>query len=437
MPSLLRRSGSARVQGAATLLVLALSVVACTPTGPAQVTKSNQSPAAELTTSGEIRSWIIDDLQLRQSILPANGPYMQVASAVLEAGAGAAEAELRIAQLRADARAKNWLPRIGQDVSLTSLGALAASLVADQALFDNGRRRAERDLAAAEVELAAIALTADANNRVYDGLKHHIESERAGQQAILAERASGKLADFERLVIQRVEGGISDKSEQQVITQALAEMRAAHAADLQAQAAAKASLAAMTTRDLGAVAGIENLPADESAPEPIAVLKAHSEASRNRAEAEIGQANLKPGLRASASLGGDGVGAGVGLTGGGFGFGNRSERAALEGEKDLADRRVQEATESSSRQITDMQSQLSALLSRETQAKAVLEEMAENLRLYTEQYKVGRRSLVDLVRQYEAFVHAERAHAELRYLFADLRLRIARDRGVLVDGSSL
>lgn len=422
---------------AAMAAALVLMSAGCMAQRPADVAKSDLSPAAELTTAGEIKSWIIQDLKERQTILAPNGPYMQIAEAVIAAGSGAAEAELRLARLRADARAKNWLPRLGQDISLTSLGALAASLVADQALFDHGRRRAERNLAAAEVELAAIAMVSAANNRVYDGLKQHIEAERAEQQAVLAERATAKLAEFERLVKQRVEGGISDRAEQQIITQALVEMRAALAADRQQQQSAQAALATLTLRDLSAVTGLDTLPADQGWPEALALLEAEAQASRSRAEAEIAQADMTPGLRATAGLGKDGIGAGLGISGGGIGFGRKAERAALEGVSDLAGRRVAEARENARRQITDMNAGLSALLSQETQARAVLDEMAENLRLYTEQYKVGRRSLVDLVRQYEAFVQAEREHAQLRYRFAELRLRIARDRGVLVNGDRL
>ena len=54
-------------------------------------------------------SEIIDGLLNRRSILP-DGPYREIAVAVMAANARAAEAELRAARLREEARASNWLP---------------------------------------------------------------------------------------------------------------------------------------------------------------------------------------------------------------------------------------------------------------------------------------------------------------------------------------
>ena len=90
----------------------------------------------------------------RHSVLNA-GAFSDVANAVLAANSRAAEADLRAAKLRAEARANNWLPSLGPSVSLTSLGAVVSSMVVEQVLFDNGRKKAERDYAAADVEVAA------------------------------------------------------------------------------------------------------------------------------------------------------------------------------------------------------------------------------------------------------------------------------------------
>lgn len=100
-------------------------------------------------------------MRQRISILPKGSAFARVAQSVLTAGSGTAEAELRVARLTARAKSKNWLPSIGPDVSMTSLGSLAASLLLDQAIFDNGRRKAERAYAAADVEVAAVSLATD------------------------------------------------------------------------------------------------------------------------------------------------------------------------------------------------------------------------------------------------------------------------------------
>ncbi|MCP3877722.1 MAG: TolC family protein, partial [Sulfitobacter sp.] len=106
-------------------------------------------------------SQIIQGLALRSSVLPDDTVSDQVASAVLAANSRTAEAELRAATLRSEAASKNWLPKIGPQVSLTSLGSLAANLVVDQVLFDNGRRAGERAFAVADVEVAAVSLAQD------------------------------------------------------------------------------------------------------------------------------------------------------------------------------------------------------------------------------------------------------------------------------------
>jgi adhesin transport system outer membrane protein len=67
----------------------------------------------------------------------------------------------------------------------------------------------------------------------------------------------------------------------------------------------------------------------------------------------------------------------------------------------------------------------------------VLRQTAGNLELFTEQYKVGRRSLLELVSQYDAYARLERDQASLRYDIALLQLEIARDRGLLVDGARM
>ena len=81
-----------------------------------------------------------------------------VANAVMAANSRAAEPDLRAAMLRSQARSMNWLSQLGPQVSVTSLGAVMASVFIEQVLFDNGAKRAERDYARANVEVAAFCL---------------------------------------------------------------------------------------------------------------------------------------------------------------------------------------------------------------------------------------------------------------------------------------
>ena len=393
--------------------------------------------APALSKQGDVTSPVISDLQSRRTVLPPGGPYAEIALAVTEAGAGVAAAELRISRLRAEAKAKNWLPRIGPDASLTSLGAIAASILVEQTLFDNGRRKAERAYAAADVELAAVTLSSETNKRVYEGLKHYLSAERAREQAAVTERAVTRLADYERIMTLRVDGGLSDRSEQRVLSQKLAEMHATLSADRQAEATAMAELAAMTTRSLATLRGLQTLPPDPAGPEPLAVLRARGEGARSVAEAQAAKADMLPGISANARLGKGGVDAGLGLSGGGFGFGNAAEREALDATADLVGKRTAQAAEDANRRIVALQSEIDTIVAREAQGAEVLRQTSGNLSMFTEQYKVGRRSLLELVQQYEGFARTERDQAALKYMAADLRLQIALERGVLVDGARM
>jgi len=86
------------------------------------------------------QSPIIEGLLNRRSVL-GDGTYDQVADSVLAANTRAAEADLRAAMLRSEARATNWLPTLGPNVSLTSMGTLVTQMVVEQVLFDNGKKR--------------------------------------------------------------------------------------------------------------------------------------------------------------------------------------------------------------------------------------------------------------------------------------------------------
>ena len=89
-------------------------------------------PASALDAQMEngSQSALIETLLNRRSVLGA-GALAEVANAVLAANSRAAEADLRAAKLRAEARANNWLPSLGPSVSLTSLGAVVSTMVVE------------------------------------------------------------------------------------------------------------------------------------------------------------------------------------------------------------------------------------------------------------------------------------------------------------------
>lgn len=403
-----------------------------------KVSPNSVAAQGALAPQAAVSSPLITDLLARQTVLPAGGAYAQVADAVVANSAGAAEAELRVARLQAEAQSKNWLPQIGPQVTLTSLGGLAAGLLLEQALFDNGRRRAEREFAAADVEVAAVSLSTAMNQRVFDGLSYYVNAERARAQASVAEQAAGRLQAFAQIMQKRVAGGISDGSEQQVLNQQLAEMQATVAADRQAEATAMAELAALAGRPMQGVTGLTDLPDLAAvAPEPLSVVKARGEGARAIAQAKMQISGLRPGLSATAGLGGGGINPGVRLNGGFLNPGTKDNIAALQQTGDVVDRQTAEAAETANRRLVALAAQKANLASRQAQGAEVLRQTDANLTLFTEQYKVGRRTLLELVGQYDAFARLQRDQASLRYDMALIDLEIARDRGVLVEGARL
>jgi adhesin transport system outer membrane protein len=403
---------------------------------PSMSQKPSETAALEQPSTGS--SALIADLQARKSVLPKGGSYAAVSDAVIAASAGAAEAELRVARLKAEAKSKNWLPSIGPSVSLTSLGGLAAGLLAEQPMFDNGRRRAEREYAAADVEVAAASLSTAMNQRVFDGLTYYVNAERARAQASVGQAAAGRLQEFGVIMGKRVAGGLSDGSEQQILDQQVAEMRATVAADEQAAVSAKAQLVALTGGPVAGVSGLDTLASMKSAAEPLSVVQARGIGARAVAQSKIELAGLKLGISATAGLDEGGVNPGVKLNPGGFlNPGNKDNVAALEQTADVVDRQTAEAAETANRQIVALQAKRADLASRQAQGAEVLRQTEGNLELFTEQYKVGRRSLLELVAQYDSFARMKRDQTSLGYDMALIDLEIARDRGMLVDGARM
>lgn len=439
MGAVTTRKGAAGRTGPALILAASLALGGCLGGEPASrsALAPDQPAPARLDGRGEVISPLIEELRLRRSILPPGSAFAEVAAAVLSANAATAEAELRVKRLTARARSKNWLPTLGPDVTLSSLGAVAARLLLEQAVFDNGRRKAERDFAAADVEVAAVALATDLNQRVHDGLKLHIEVQRAQELAAISQTALIRMADFDRIMRIRVDGGLSDGSEYRIVSQKKAEMEATLSSERQGAAAALAELEAITRRPT-AIVGLTTLPPDSALSEPLSVLLARGEAARSMAEVRLARAALMPGFGASAQMDRDGgLDGGLSLDGEGLGFGRKDSLAALEASEEATRRKVDEAARDADRRIVALEQEIAALALQEVQDGRVVAGMEANLGLFTEQYRAGRMSLIELVGQFESLISAKRDRASLKYQMALARVEIGLLRGVLVDGASM
>ncbi|WP_425073647.1 TolC family protein [Sagittula sp. S175] len=382
-------------------------------------------------------SEIINALQTRPTVVMSGTPYAQVADAVIASDARVAEAELRVAQLRAEAAQKNWMPRIGPNISLTSLGDFVAQLVINQVLFDNGRKQAERDLAKANVEAAAVTLVEDGNKRVYEALSLYVMAEENRDLSNHLNRAYEDMARFEWVMQQRVDGGVSDMSDLNILQQKLASIRARSAEAQEATASAMAELNAMSSRQLNDLRGLGALR-NSDAGEALGVLRARAEREQAMAEARIARASHLPGLSATGTIGDNGLNGGLEVTTDSlFGLGTLAEFQAIEATKETADRRVIESREIAARHIASQQSKLEAYTRQAAEAEGLTLSAKQNLELFQRQFEGGQRQVMDVVGTYETYARALETEIELKYKAARAELELARLRGALAEGASI
>ena len=398
----------------------------------------SQAPAsaldAEMENGGQ--SEIIQNLLNRRSVLD-NGPFAQVANAVLAANSRAAEADLRAAKLRAEARANNWLPSIGPNVSLTSLGAVVSTMVVEQVLFDNGRKKAERDYAAADVEVAAVTLAQDTNKRVLAGLELYISAQEASARANVNAAAMERMEHYAYVMSERVKGGVSSRVDAQIVTQKLNQMQADMASDQETAAGALSELSAMTATPITGVSGISTLNDGNVDRTPLTVMKAQAESTRMIAEATAARAGFLPSLTAGGTLGnGGGIGLSVGSDNG-LSLGTGAALGAIEEQKAAAAARVGQVQEDANRALRALEGELASLQRQETQAQSLATQASANFDIYSEQQKAGQRDVPDVVGIFETKVRAEREAVGIKYEIARVMLKIAALNGTLVNGEQI
>jgi len=394
--------------------------------------------AARLPGTTAQSSSVIADLETRRSVLPASGPYAQIATAVLDHSAGPAQADLRVARLTAKAKSKNWMPQIGPSISLSSLDQLVSQLVVDQVLFDNGAKKAEREFAAADVEVAAVGLSQEMNDEVYDGLKFYVSSLKAQAQSQVGTQSAAEMAEFERILRERAKGGLSDLSEVRIVAQKRAEAQAEADADRDASNAALAQLRAMTGAPLSGLSGLSQITLPVDTPEALDVKLAQSEQARANAEAKLARAGHRPslGVKATAGSGKPSVGLNMGMTQM-LGFGRSDTLAALDAQIDAADTRVADSRQKAERRQAALHAKLSALEGQSARDAALVEQAESGLELFKRQYQMGRRRLMELVSNYESYAALKRAEVALQYDIALIKLDLAREHGILVGGSRI
>lgn len=382
-------------------------------------------------------SFIIKGLAARQSVLPSGSSFEQVATSVLAANARAAEAELRSARLRSEAASKNWLPKIGPQVSLTSLGSVVANLVVDQVLFDNGRKEGEREFAIADVEVAAVGLAQDTNERVATALGLYTDAVEARERAVLSQQSLQEMSHFHWVMTERVKGGVSDLSQLNVLTQQLAEIKADARANTELAATAIAELNAMSVQPLDGLRGTPRFAVAASAVQPLSVVLAEAEKTRAVAAAKVERGANLPGLSAGGTIG-ENSDLGVRVSSDTLlGLGTGATLQSIEAAKEAAGRRVSQATEDSNRQLRRLEGEIAATDRQAAEAAQLTIAAKENLKLFRDQYEAGQRQVLDVVNVLQTFARQQEAEVTLKYTGLRLKIEMAELLGVLADGNAI
>jgi adhesin transport system outer membrane protein len=373
----------------------------------------------------------------RRSVLPSDSSFERVATSVLAANSRAAEAELRSARLRSEAASKNWLPKIGPQISLTSLGSLVANLVVDQVLFDNGRLKGEREFAIADVEVAAVGLAQDTNDRVGTALDLYLTAAEGREKSVLSERSLKDMGHFEYIMSERVRGGVSDRSDLNILRQKLAEIKADRAANAEQASTAIAELNAMSIEPLSALRGVPAFSVLSSAAQPLDVVLAEAEKTRAIAAAKIDRADQLPGLSAGGTVG-ENSDFGLRVRSENLlGLGTGASLRAIEATKEAAGRKVSQANEDANRRLRKLEGQIAAKSRQAAEAAGLTAQAKENLDLFQAQYDAGQRQVIDVVSVYETYQRQQHEEVTLKYDALRLQVELARLLGVLADGDEI
>ena len=93
-------------------------------------------------------------------------------------------------------------------------------------MFDNGRAKAQRAFAVADVEMAAVTLSLDTNGRVYQALDLYLQAQKGDEVAHQSDVVLAEMKKFQWIMNERVKGGVSDMSDLNILNQKLAEIKA-------------------------------------------------------------------------------------------------------------------------------------------------------------------------------------------------------------------
>jgi adhesin transport system outer membrane protein len=108
------------------------------------------------------------------------------------------------------------------------------------------------------------------------------------------EGGMARMERFEYVMSARVNAGINDRANLQLVQQKLAKMRSDVLEDREAASTAQAELDAMSATSLDGVSGIETIADPVSTAQPLDVMKVEAQGTRGMAEARALQAGYSP-----------------------------------------------------------------------------------------------------------------------------------------------
>jgi len=236
---------------------------------------------------------------------------------------------------------------------------------------------------------------------------------------------------------ERVQGGVSDQSDLNVLRQKLAEIKAERAAQTERASTSLAELNAMSIQPLGDLRGVPALSISAGAAKPLDVVLAEAEKARDLASAKVERARQLPGLSAGGTVGEE---SNLGLRVRAenlLGLGTGASLKAIEATKETADRRVSQTTEDTNRKLRKLESQIAAKSRQAIEAQALTQRAKANLDLFQAQYDAGQRQVMDVVGVYETFSRQQLSEVSLKFETVQLQVEMARLLGVLADGDEI
>ena len=391
------------------------------------------------------QSELISELALRKSVYPVGSRNAQIAHAVMNNATRVASADLWAAELRVMAATKNWLPGITPSLSLDGLGAMVAQIAVEQVLFDNGRRKALREVAWSELEVAAVDVSIDANNRVHDALSLLVEAAYHAKEAAVAGNAVLRMSALAEVVALRSDSGYGDPGDGSSIMLRLAEMRDRQASSSRRQERALNELERLAGGHPEALPGADEtieLGLVTEGLTSLSVLRAAAERDRKDAEARASRAAMLPRIGLSGTMqrsdgetrsevallaGAEGV----------IGLGTRSAIAAQNARIAVAEQTLLQAKEDASRSMRRASADLLEMEASFDRMDSLIAMAHGTSSLYLAQFREGRRSIVEVVGSFDTLWSLQSRKSQLWAEAERARLALGRDLGVLIDGREL